>query len=458
MIGHSSENALLHYLQALLETSSDAIVIIDLEERIQFWNSHAEQLYGIPSSKVIGNKIGDYFRKENLKVLDALFHQVSASGLYHQPRADRHVLISVSPIYDNNQRLIGALSIEQNISHIVKLNEKLELTTSELQKLRQEYQYKHQQDPFSNIKGGSAAIRKVKLLAKKVALTDATVLIQGKSGVGKELFAKGIHEASSRKGRPFVPINCGAIPGALFESELFGYDKGAFTGAYKSKVGKVESADNGTLFLDEVTTLPLDMQVKLLRVLQEREVYQVGGHISKKVNIRVIAATNDDIEEKVRKGLFRDDLYYRLNVIKLDIPPLSSRMEDIPVLTDTFIHKYAEKYGKAEPSLLPDAAELFHSYDWPGNVRELRNVVERVIIFHDQSTISAADLLPFFPDFDPAGKNQEQIEIARIKAVLSETYGNKSAAAKKLGMSRVSLYKKINKYGLSDYVSIIEKP
>lgn len=311
----------MFYLQTLTETSSNAIAIINASEEVQFWNTHAEHIYGIPLNKIQGEKISHFFNKEDLKLLEILETKKPVFNVYHQPRPDKHVLISASPIFDQNDQLIGAISIDQDITNIVKLNEKLTVTTSQLQKMKQQFHWQEQKEPLSEIKGNSPAIQKAKNLALKVAKTDATVLIEGESGVGKELFAQGIHEVSERKTQPFIPINCGAIPEALFESEFFGYEKGAFTGADKNgKAGKVEMADGGTLFLDEVGMLPLDMQVKLLRVLQEREVLRIGGNISKRVNIRIIAATNSNMAEMVKNGDFREDLYYRLNVVSLHIP------------------------------------------------------------------------------------------------------------------------------------------
>ncbi|KAB2336634.1 PAS domain-containing protein [Cytobacillus depressus] len=445
-----------YYLNALIETSSDAITIINTLGEVQYWSAQAEQIYGIPLKDIKQKKINQFFKQENLKLLEILETKKAVLNVYHQPRPGMHVLISSSPIFDNKGNLIGAISIDQDITNIVKLNEKLTLTTTQLQKIKQQYHLQEQIGPLSEIKGHSDALQNAKGLALKVAKTDATVLIQGESGVGKELFAQGIHEASLKKKQPFIPINCGAIPDALFESEFFGYEKGAFTGAYKDgKAGKVEMADGGTLFLDEVGMLPLDMQVKLLRVLQEREVYRIGGNASIKVNIRIVAATNSDLEDMVKQGTFREDLYYRLNVVTLKVPPLRERNDDIPELVNTFAGEFAAKYLKEIPTLMNSAMEVFTTYQWPGNIRELRNVVERMIIFIDKSTITAEDVINIFPTIQHENMNKEglaqekaSLEKDRIKEVLIETYGNKSAAAKKLGISRVSLYNKIKQYDI----------
>lgn len=448
---HSLDHA-RYYLQTLTETSSDAITIINKDGIVQFWNSQAQHIYGITYEEIIGQKITRFFKNKDLKLLEILETKKPVFNVYHQPRPDKHVLISSSPILDENNHLIGAISIDQDITNIVRLNEKLTLTTSQLQSLKQQFNYLEQKGLLSEIKGKSLAIQKSKDLAIKVAKTDATVLIQGDSGVGKELFAQGIHEASLRKEKPFVPINCGAIPEALFESEFFGYEKGAFTGAYKEgKIGKVEMADGGTLFLDEIGMLPLDMQVKLLRVLQEREVSRIGGNQSKKVDIRIIAATNSDLEQMVHNKLFRDDLYYRLNVVTLKIPALRERLDDIPELMDTFIQEYSVKYHQKIPTLTDNALKKFLTFDWPGNIRELRNIVERMIIFNDKTEINESDLVDIFPKRSTTinenlADEKTSIEKERIKEALTKTYGNKSAAAKLLGISRVSLYKKIKDY------------
>lgn len=446
----------IYYLQTLTETSSNAISIVNLLGEVQYWNSKAEEIYGIQLKEIEGKKISGFFKKEDLKLLEILETKEPQFNVYHQPRPDKHVLISSSPIFDNKGNVIGAVSIDQDITSIVKLNETLTLTTSQLQKLKQQYKLQVQMGPLSEIKGNSVAVQKAKSLALKVAKTNATVLIHGESGVGKELFAQGIHESSLRNNQPFMPINCGAIPEALFESEFFGYEKGSFTGAYKDgKIGKVEMADGGTLFLDEIGMLPLDMQVKLLRVLQEKEICRIGGNSSIKVNIRVVAATNSDLEDMVKKGLFREDLYYRLNVVKLSVPPLRERIEDIPILVENFMQEYAAKYQTKIPILLQSAMSRFTSYRWPGNIRELKNIVERMMIFNDKPSIHADDLVDVFPavieeNIDKEGLAQEKalLEKERIKETLIETYGNKSAAAKKLGISRVSLYKKIKEYNI----------
>ncbi|MDQ0269148.1 sigma-54 interaction domain-containing protein [Cytobacillus purgationiresistens] len=450
----SGKHALL-YLQTLIETSSDGITIIDASGQVQYWNSHAERIYGIPFKKIKGNYINDFFKEEDLMLLQILKTKEPVFNVYHQPRPDKHVLISSSPILDEqHDQLIGAISIDHDITHIVKLNEKLTLTSAQLQKMKQSVQVMEYTGPFSDLKGKSPAIQKAKEFALKVASTEATVLIQGESGVGKELFSQGIHDGSLRSSEPFIPVNCGAIPEALFESEFFGYERGSFTGAHKEgKPGKIELAHKGSLFLDEIGILPLDMQAKLLRVLQEREVFRIGGSQAKKVDIRIIAATNSDLEDMVQKGLFREDLYYRLNVVTLKIPPLRDRNDDIPLLVQSFADEFSIKYKKQAVKLHTSAINMYTSYDWPGNIRELKNVVERMIIFNEQPTVHANNLSEIFPYIKDRRIPKEGLahekalfEKEKITDMLQQTHGNKSAAAKKLGISRVSLYKKLKEY------------
>lgn len=285
-------------------------------------------------------------------------------------------------------------------------------------------------------------------LVKKVANTEATILLTGESGTGKSHIAKSIHFHSNRKFKPFITINCSTIPENLLEAELFGYEKGAFTGAYTSKKGKLELANQGTLFLDEIGDLPLQLQPKLLRVLQEKEFERLGGEESIKVDIRIIAATNRSLETLIKEGRFREDLYYRLNVITLHIPPLRERPEDIPPLVENFLHKFSLRYEK-ELKISPEAMEVFLKYHWPGNVRELENLMERLVILCDR-VITLKDLpvnmlndASIQPNKIPGGTFSEREE---IKRALEKTGFVKSRAAKLLGLTLRQLDYRIKKY------------
>lgn len=305
---------------------------------------------------------------------------------------------------------------------------------------------------LEGIIGRSTAMRNIMELVKKVAPTDITVLITGESGTGKSLLAKVIHFLSRRKDKPFVTINCSAIPETLLEAELFGYEKGAFTGAYTSKKGKFELADGGTVFLDEIGDMPLSLQPKLLRVIQDKEVEKLGGERTVKVDVRVIAATNRDLGQLVKNGLFREDLYYRLNVFPLHIPPLRERREDIPLLIDHFLRVLSARYNK-KVSISPRAVELMMEYPWYGNVRELENLLERLVILKE-GTITEKDLPSYFwvelqkdkPRSIPElVQNTEREEI--LKALQMTGYV-KSRAAKLLGLTLRQLDYRIKKYGI----------
>lgn len=446
-------------LNAILSSSEEAISVVNTKGEVVYWNEAAENIYQICKKELLGKNIRDFFQKEDLMHLRVLETKQAVRDVYHIPRHDKHVLISTSLIYDDNNEVLGSLSVEKDITSTIQLNEKLSTASKELQDLR--LHIKNQQDdPFVKIKGINDSLQHIIHNAKKIARTDATILISGESGVGKELFAHAIHEKSLRNEKPFIAINCGAIPSALFESELFGYESGAYTGAAKGgKPGKLELAEGGTLFLDEVGELPLEMQVKLLRALQEKELYRIGGISPRKVNVRIIAATNRVLENMVAEGTFRSDLYYRLNVFSLKIPPLRDRRDDIPYLVYDFLEEFTYKYQKQDFAITRQAVSLLSSYAWPGNIRELRNVIERLVVLNDSGEITESDCLEILNNGRDIGRKielgaatltdeKEMLEKERIIETLESTFGNKSVTAKRLGMSRATLYKKMKKYGI----------
>lgn len=283
----------------------------------------------------------------------------------------------------------------------------------------------------------------------KVASTSANILITGESGTGKELVARAIHYNSQRSSAPFIPVNCGGIPESLLESELFGYIKGAFTGADVTRAGFFQTADGGTIFLDEVSETSLSMQVKLLRVLQDKEVCMVGANRAKRVDVRVLAATNKDLLSQVKKELFREDLFFRLNVINIRVPPLRERREDISLLVNYFANKYSEEFRKASPEFSNKALNVFENYNWPGNVRELENVIQRLILMADDNLIDAPDLpsLMRFSALRETGftRTLAEVEAEYIRNVLSSVEGNKAKAARILGIDRKTLRGKLKK-------------
>ncbi len=312
-----------------------------------------------------------------------------------------------------------------------------------------------------NIIGRSPSMIRLLETVAQVAPTEATVLITGESGTGKELIASAIHFNSLRKHGPFIKVNCAAITETLLESELFGHEKGAFTGAYRRKEGQFRLADGGTIFLDEISEMPLSMQVKLLRVLQEREFTRVGGEDVIKVDVRVVAATNRDLADEIKAGRFREDLYYRLNVVTLQVPPLRKRQEDIPVLAQHFLRLFSEKNRRNIKGFTPQAMDKMLRYRWPGNVRELMNAVERAVVLSRAEYVDVRDLplaLQEVGSFDgvnsyriPTGSGipLEEVEKATILKTLEATGGNKSEAARRLGITRKTLHKKLKKYGVS---------
>lgn len=295
--------------------------------------------------------------------------------------------------------------------------------------------------------GESEPLAKVTRAIAKAAVTSATVLITGESGTGKELVARAIHYSSPRASAPFVPVNCGAIPSELLESELFGYVKGSFTGASETRAGFFQTADGGTIFLDEVSEMPLPMQVKLLRVLQDKEVFMVGSRRSRSVDVRITAATNKDLLDLVRKERFREDLYYRLNVVTVDLPPLRERGDDVLLLAQFFARKFAEQAGKAVPRFSDDVLAVFRNYYWPGNVRELENVCQRLVVMSENEVIDVPDLpsLMRYSALRETGFNRTlaAVEAEYILHVLNAVGGNKTRAAEILGIDRKTLREKL---------------
>ena len=326
-------------------------------------------------------------------------------------------------------------------------------------KFREELKSK---DEWSPLVGSSPAMLEVYKLVARVSESKSTVLLQGESGTGKELIARAIHGNSPRRDKPFVPVNCGALPDTLLESEMFGYEKGAFTGAVGTKTGLFESASGGTLFLDEVGELGQALQVKLLRVMQDHEVRRVGGTHSIKVDVRIIAATNRDLEQFVKEGKFRDDLFYRLNVVRITLPSLTERQDDIPMLAHYFLQKCATGTTTPVRGFHPDTMELLNRYRWPGNVRELENAIERAVSLSHGPLLTPDDLpaairqapihaeaKPESPDVtEPVCLTLEEVEKRHLVRVLKETKGNKVKASKILGIDRRTLYRMAERFGL----------
>ncbi|MFD2369103.1 sigma-54-dependent transcriptional regulator [Brevibacillus sp. GCM10020057] len=322
-----------------------------------------------------------------------------------------------------------------------------------------------QPDDAGFLVGLSPAMQEVYKLVGKVSMSKATVLIQGESGTGKELIARAIHLNSPRKDRPLIPVNCGAIPEKLLESELFGYERGAFTGAVGRKQGLFEAADGGTLFLDEVGELTPPLQVKLLRVLQERTIVRLGGVEPIPVDVRIIAATNRDLRERIRQQLFREDLYYRLNVVPIQMPPLRDRREDIPLLIRHFLHKYGRETGKEGCYLSPAAVDVLNNYHWPGNVRQLENAIERAVVLASGPAILPEHIQAYLEETCQEGADGQdtfgvrledrpmkdilqEVEKEAITRALQREKGNRQRTSRRLGISRSALLYKMDMYGI----------
>ena len=333
------------------------------------------------------------------------------------------------------------LLIERLAEHKGLIEENISLH----QKLEERYR-------FENIIAKSPRMKQVIEVIKVVAKSNATVLITGESGTGKELVARAVHSQSYRKDKPFIAVSCAALPETLLESELFGHEKGSFTGAHAQRKGKFETANKGTIFLDEIGEMSANIQVHLLRVLEEKEFSRVGGNELIKVDVRVVSATNKDMKQAVADGQFREDLYYRLNVVTIELPPLRERKEDIPLLAQHFLKKFAMENQKEVTGFSPEATDFLLKYEWPGNVRELENAIERAVILAKSPYIESADLPQeslTLAQSVLSGKNLEEIEKGHIINVIDETGGNYSKAARILGISRATLYNKIRAYQLS---------
>ncbi len=350
--------------------------------------------------------------------------------------------------------------IGQFIKLYIDIKQEKEKLEREKQNLKKQLEKILSSSDIEGIVGKSKAIVEISSMIKKIAPTSATVLLTGESGVGKEVFAKAIHYYSSRASKPFIKINCAAIPEDLLESELFGYEKGAFTGATKTKKGKFELANGGTIFLDEIGDMPISLQAKLLRVLQEKEIERLGGSSPIKIDVRIIAATNKDLEKMVYEGTFREDLYYRLNVISIHIPPLRERKEDIPLLVYYFLEKFNKEYNK-NLTIADSLMEKLIQYDWPGNIRQLQNTIERMVILSKDNILTEKDLpvdikkqlktqVPIYKKEEKIQlpKTVEEIEREAILKALEETGYVVKKAAKKLGMTPRQVRYRIEKYNI----------
>jgi two-component system, NtrC family, response regulator HydG len=432
---------------AILKTVSDGITVIDKDLKILFQNEAIHQLFGLQ----IGRFCYNAYRGRNEPCEDCIILEVIKDGL---PRKglrdiqlpDGNILwleFFSGPYKDPEGNIIGAVEVVRDVTEQVRI-------TKECFTLRREME---RQAKFENIITQSKQMKAIFRLIERVASTNSTVLITGESGTGKELIAKAILFNSNRKEKPYVTLNCGAIPENLLESELFGHVKGAFTGAVRDHKGLIETADGGTLFLDEVGEIPLSLQVKLLRFFQEGESRRVGDTVTRKYDVRIISATNRNLEDAVKNGSFREDLFFRLSVIPIFIPPLRERKEDIPVLTNHLLQRLCDTHGRTVPGISSEALKMFMDYSWPGNVRELENAIEYALHLTDEGHPIIPEQLPpkISGKTQSPGVHQDFISIDNYtqQTILSlQSSHSEEDIARILGISRKNLWEKRKRWGI----------
>ncbi len=446
-------------LAAILDSVQEAIEVADSRGIIKYVNPAFTRITGISEKERIGQNIFEASPDGALATVlrtgrSVVGHRTTVGG------SNAEVISNAAPIIVDG-KMEGAVVVFQHFTDVMNLMEQLRQSTSIIENLSDKFgQVTTSKYTFADILGNSAELRRCIQVAERAARTNSTVLLLGESGTGKELFAHAIHHASSRRDKPFIKVNCAAIPDSLLESEFFGYAKGAFTGAIKSKIGKFELAHGGTIFLDEIGDMNLNLQGKLLRVLQEMEFERVGGTQTIKVDVRVIAATNRNLRELIRQGRFREDLYYRLNVVEITIPPLRVRKEDLPILINNLIIKLNRKLGKKVKGLSKDAEEILYSYDWPGNIRELENVFERVMVTIDEEIFTKKHFIQHVSQFKTSPERDielipidqmEQMLIKKAIAKFGTSVEGKRRAAQALNISLATLYNKLKKGRTEDF-------
>lgn len=444
--------------ETMLSATDELLVVVDKEGYIEVISKAYAEFLGIDPKTAAGRHVRDVI--ENTR-MDIVIQTGKAELSEFQEIKGHRMIASRIPIVKDGET-VGALGrvLFRNAEDLRALYERMRAMERELNSYKKAYgKINAARYNINDIVGNCAVMTGLKEAAKRVAKTNSSVLILGESGTGKELFAHSIHQASPRKNAPFITVNCGTLPEDLIESELFGYEGGSFTGAKREgKQGMFQAAEGGTIFLDEIGDLPLPMQVKLLRVLQEREIQRIGSNVREPVNVRVLAATNRDLYQMVREGKFRSDLYYRLNVVTLYIPALRERREDIPLLAKALVEKFAKREGVAVEGVTKAAMDCLTSYDWAGNVREMENALERAINFVGKDRWIQVEHLPVYitkarPEtYQRGGDLKEVVAEAERQAIvdtLLQCRNSKSEAAKKLGVCRTTLYEKMLKYGIT---------
>ena len=442
--------------KTIIDTLQDGLMVIDPEGNILAMNPAAERLTGYSADELVGqncrtlNCTGcELYGRGSGKEWCSLYEKGSVTAkkclISRKDRRALHVVKNASVLKDSEGQMIGAVETFTDISEIVRQQQEI-LTLRKSCRLEEEHH---------GLLGESLPMQRLFELIENVAQTDAPVLIHGQSGTGKELVARAIHEESPRKDKPFIKVNCAALNENLLESELFGHEKGSYTGADRTRIGRFEAAHEGTIFLDEIGDIPLGTQVKLLRVVEEKEIERVGDHKPIPVDVRIISATNKDLENLIAQNLFREDLFFRINVFPLKCPSLSERLDDIHLIVQSFIEQNAAKSNKKIVGLTPDAMEILFTYSWPGNIRELRNAIEYAFVLCSGNWIGVEHLPPKIT----AGNNRaltrphqnavsSEEERKRLIDALRQVGGNQSKAARLLGVSRVTVWKRIKKYGI----------
>ncbi|SHJ64037.1 sigma 54-interacting transcriptional regulator [Desulfofundulus thermosubterraneus] len=458
----SSDNArireLKNLLELILDLSSDGIVAIDRNYVITMANHNFASFWNKTPEEIIGKNVYEVYG-ESKPIFPRAMETGEAEYGYLGNLNGHEVIANRVPLIRDGE-IVGALGVVafRDVEELYALIKKIRHLKSELDYYKGELERVHRSKfSFDQIIGRNKQFEAVKETARRVAMTSSTVLILGESGTGKELFAHALHTEGLRSKGPFIKVNCAAVPENLLESELFGYVEGAFTGARKGgQPGKFELAHGGTIFLDEIGDMPMSMQAKLLRVLQEKEIERLGDTRPRRVDVRVVVATNQNLEELIGKGRFREDLYYRINVVTLNIPPLRERMDDLELLVEHFIKHFNRQFGQRVTGVSAEVMEILMDHHWPGNVRELENVLERAYNVLDGTVIQKKHLPLYLQKAGLAGGQRtgqsglprlvEEAEREAILEALAATKGNKRQAAQLLGISRAGLYKKLKRY------------
>lgn len=451
-------------LEEMFETLSyitaeinEGIAAIDKHGVVIFWNKFMEDRYDIPANEIVGRKMNEFLMDTiSWKVLMRKKPMNDIYYIKNHNSKELYAFVQAKPVLYKGE-FTGVVCIEMDITDVTNLSRELDITKEKLKYLENEMN-NLSENAFDAILGKSSVIERAKSIARQVAITNSSIMLYGESGTGKEVFAKAIHKYSNRNGT-FIPVNCSAIPQELFESEFFGYAPGAFTGATRNgKSGIFELANNGTIFLDEIGDMPLNMQVKLLRVLQEKSFMRVGGNDQINVNVRIIAATNKDITEMVKNNTFREDLYYRLNVVEIKLPPLRDRGGDVGILVRHFLEEECKENNKKILKIDREAMKILEKYRWKGNIRELKNTIESMVVLSTDDILGIDDIPEYIINsiesptevIYPMDLNSaiELLEKNKILEALKLSGWNKSKAAKILNIPRSRLYQKIEKYNL----------